>query len=82
MTTWHTTPRDQGQIVHVEWTAVGEDGAICRVTDRSIPGDTPCYTLHRWRVSGEFEPWNGRLGVVKRGRKLTEAEARRILEAQ
>lgn len=77
--TWYQTPRDGGQIVERHWAAAGEAGAICRIVDRATPGEAPRYTLHRWLRGGEFAPWNGRLGVRRLGRRITEAEAEALL---
>lgn len=69
---YHVTPRDQGQVVTVSYCDAGEAGCIRRVfdaSDRSV-----VYTLHRWRVGGVFEPWNGRVDIWARGRRITAAE--------
>lgn len=80
MAKWYRTPRNQGQMVAREWAAAGEAGAILRMTDHSDPKDPAIYYLHRWLLDGVFEPWNGSVGVWKRGRRITEAEAERLLD--
>lgn len=71
---YHVCPADQGQIVTVSWCPVGVRGCIRRVYDAS--DRTASYTLHRWLSNGgEFEPWNGIVPVVKRGKRISEAEA-------
>lgn len=78
---WHQTPRDAGQMVERHWHAVGQDGAILRVVDRSEGSNAvPVYRLHRWLSDGIYEPWNGRLGVWTRGRRITSEEVARLLE--
>lgn len=78
---WHQLPRDAGQMVDVRWCAVGGPGAIRRVVDRSQPADSgTTYTLHAWKIRGPlFQPWNGHVGVLSRGRKLTPPEAATII---
>jgi len=62
--TWHTRPVDAGQIIHEEYAADG-DWLYCRSTDRS-DGEVTYYRV-AWdavEVTGEFEPWNGRVGAI------------------
>jgi len=77
--TWHVCPRDQGQIVEVSWAPVGPDGALCRTRDRA--SSEIVYRLFPWASRGRFELWNGRVGVRRRGRRLSEEEAYRLLNA-
>lgn len=77
---YHVCPQDQGQIVTASWADAGSQGCIRRIYDAS--DRTASYSLHKWLVSGEFEPWNGIIGCAKRGRRITEAEANRMIEAQ
>lgn len=71
-------PKDQGQIVEVAWADAGEAGAVCRITDRS--NWTIRYRLHPWLACGEFQPQNGRTGTSRRGRRITQAEAERLID--
>ena len=61
--TYYTMPQDQGQMVQIEYAADGEF-LYRRVTDRS---DNSVVTKRvAWEdldITGEFEPWNGRLGA-------------------
>lgn len=74
---WHVLPVDAGQIVERAWTPIGDRGAICRTYDRS--DGSVRYSVHRWRKGGGFEPWNGCVGVWRRGRSLSLAEASDLL---
>lgn len=66
-------------MVTVSWAAAGPHGCIRRVYDAS--DRTARYTLHAWLQRGEYEPWNGSVACGKRGRRLTEAEAQRLLDS-
>lgn len=74
---YHVCPEDQGQMVTVSWAPAGQHGCVRRIYDAS--DRTADYTLHPWLVDGEFEPWNGRVGTSKRGRRITAADAGRLL---
>ena len=81
--TWHTMPRDQGQIVTTSYIALGEAGCLSRRSDASDPTGTPATYEHAaWPDCDEpFEPWNGKLGGIEVGdwRPVTEAEAMRMV---
>ena len=75
---WQVKPVDQGQIVEIAWLALGEDGAIRRVTDRS--DQSVSYSLHAWDDSGlEYEPWNGQVPCEVGGDDLTSEQAETYL---
>lgn len=74
---YHVMPQDAGQMVTVSWAAAGPHGCIRRVYDAS--DRTVSYTLHAWLQRGEFEPQNGSVGCAKRGRRITEQQAERML---
>lgn len=69
-------------MVTVSWADAGPHGCIRRVYDSS--DRTARYTLHAWLQRGEceFEPWNGSAGCAKRGRRITEQQAARMLEGE
>lgn len=75
---YHVMPQDHGQMVTVSWAPAGQHGCIRRVYDAS--DRTASYTLHAWLAHGEFEPWNGSTATAKRGRRITEAQAERLLD--
>lgn len=77
---YHVMPQDQGQMVTVSWAPAGQHGCIRRVYDAS--DRTSSYTLHPWLRNGEFEPQNGSVACSKRGRRITEQQAERLLAAE
>ncbi len=75
---WHTMPVDQGQMVEVSYYAVGAAGCLCRTYDRSDRSTS--YAVADWdEDGGEFEPWNGEIGVDGEWRPIDADAARRML---
>ena len=74
---YHVMPQDAGQMVTVSWADAGPHGCIRRVYDAS--DRTARYTLHAWLQRGEFQPQNGSVACAKRGRRITEQQAERLV---
>jgi hypothetical protein len=79
---WSTPPREQGQTIHTEYSPAGEAGLVRRRLDRSVPREGYTYAVAQWSASAnapDYAPWNGVLGVRDRWRRISEAEANRLL---
>ena len=74
---YHVMPQDAGQMVTVSWAPAGQHGCIRRVYDAS--DHTARYSLHSWLQRGEFAPQNGSVACARRGRRITEQHAGRLL---
>lgn len=81
MATFHVPPQNQGQIIETSF-APSADGLVMRVFDRSDGSEY--FRLAKWTAKLErwFEsvgPWNEEPPSVRWGKKLTKAQALRLL---
>lgn len=82
-TTFHVSPRNQGQIVEVAYAACYGD-VVRRITDQSIGTGRPGrveYAVSKMRADDEGDYWQA-TPANRRWRKISEAEAQRYLEGE